>query len=579
MANQQGFFQSPYWNPIKWMMIGAIFVGLVQFALQHKKSFQLLSASHMSRFEFQKVDPQFAKYIAGFTTGFISSGSTVKIILTAPFQTPELNKYFKNNLFSFKENLEGEIRWIDAQTIEFKPSQRMENGKLYHAQFHLSKLVNVEGTLKDFTFTFQIVNQSVRLEIGPLKSYTNEDIKMYGCGGTFLTADYAESKLVEQLLKTNYNNGNIKVRWEHASNGMNHHFYIDSIQRPHFGSGKLTIKWDAAPLKLNNKDEKEILILGSSIFDVVDAQVINKEEQFVEVVFSNPLPQNVNLEGLIELGNLKDFKIVTDKNIVRLFPNQPKSGDYTLSVSSFIKDFNNQPLSKNFTKPITIQDIKPTVKFVGKGVILPNGKDHLLPFEAVNLKAVDVKIVKIYENNMLQFLQESDLDGDRSIARVGKKIVQKTISLGITNPADFKLRKRFSLDLNDLIQTEPGAMYRISLSYKKAYSTYSCGNESNNTNLEIEKLKEAKVEKDPSPGYEYDYYNNDGDDEDGGMYDYNWEERENPCNKSYYSRYERTVTKNLLSTNIGLTVKKGNDGSYLVAAADLITTQQLKCAF
>ena len=575
MANQQGFFQSPYWNPIKWMMIGAIFVGLVQFALQHKKSFQLLSASHMSRFEFQKVDPQFAKYIAGFTTGFISSGSTVKIILTAPFQTPELNKYFKNNLFSFKENLEGEIRWIDAQTIEFKPSQRMENGKLYHAQFHLSKLVNVEGALKDFSFTFQIVNQSVRLEIGSLKSYTNEDNKMYGCGGNFLTADYAESKLVEQLMQTNYNNGNIKVRWEHASNGMNHHFYIDSIQRPHFGSGKLTIKWDAAPLKITNKDEKEIIILGSSIFDVVDAQVINKEEQFVEVVFSNPLPQNVNLEGLIELGNLKDFKIVTDKNIVRLFPNQPKSGDYPLSVSFSIKDFNNQPLSKNYSKTITIQDIKPTVKFVGKGVILPNGKDHLLPFEAVNLKAVDVKIVKIYENNMLQFLQESDLDGDRSIARVGKKIVQKTIGLGITNPADFKLRKRFSLDLNDLIQTEPGAMYRISLSYKKAYSTYSCGNESNNTNLEIEQLKEAKVEKDPSPGYEYDYYNNDGDDEDGGMYDYNWEERENPCNKSYYSRYERTVTKNLLSTNIGLTVKKGNDGSYLVAAADLITTQPM----
>ena len=64
----------------------------------------------------------------------------------------------------------------------------------------------------------------------------------------------------------------------------------------------------------------------------------------------------------------------------------------------------------------------------------------------VNLKAVDVRIVKLYEKNVLQFLQVNQLDGDQEMARVGKKGIEKTISLGMTNPADFKVKKKFSLD-------------------------------------------------------------------------------------------------------------------------------------
>ena len=105
--------------------------------------------------------------------------------------------------------------------------------------------------------------------------------------------------------------------------------------------------------------------------------------------------------------------------------------------------------------------VNPEVRFSGEGNILPSTTGLTLPFETVNLRAVDVTIVKIYENNVLQFLQNNSFDGSYQLVQVGKKIVSKRISLGISNPADFGVWKKFSLDLSTLMKSEPGAIYRI----------------------------------------------------------------------------------------------------------------------
>ena len=58
-------------------------------------------------------------------------------------------------------------------------------------------------------------------------------------------------------------------------------------------------------------------------------------------------------------------------------------------------------------------EIKPAVELVGNGVILPSTDGLMFPFRAVNLRAVDVKIIQVYENNILQFLQTNQLNGNR----------------------------------------------------------------------------------------------------------------------------------------------------------------------
>jgi len=78
-------------------------------------------------------------------------------------------------------------------------------------------------------------------------------------------------------------------------------------------------------------------------------------------------------------------------------------------------------MAQSTTFDIAFEQSLPAVRFTGKGNVLPSSEGLVLPFEAVNLKAVDVKIIKIYENNVLQFLQANDYDGNQELRRVGSQ--------------------------------------------------------------------------------------------------------------------------------------------------------------
>jgi hypothetical protein len=41
----------------------------------------------------------------------------------------------------------------------------------------------------------------------------------------------------------------------------------------------------------------------------------------------------------------------------------------------------------------------PQIKIIGNGCILPNSQGLIFPFQTINLKAVEVRIVKIFETN------------------------------------------------------------------------------------------------------------------------------------------------------------------------------------
>lgn len=66
------------------------------------------------------------------------------------------------------------------------------------------------------------------------------------------------------------------------------------------------------------------------------------------------------------------------------------------------------------------------------GLITPNSNGLMFPFEAVGLNAVDVEIFKIFNNNILQFLQDNPLDGDYDLFKVGRIVLQAVICNPLT---------------------------------------------------------------------------------------------------------------------------------------------------
>ncbi|MFM9653825.1 hypothetical protein ACKI1S_48530, partial [Streptomyces galilaeus] len=86
---------------------------------------------------------------------------------------------------------------------------------------------------------------------------------------------------------------------------------------------------------------------------------------------------------------------------------------------------------------------------------------------AVNLSTVDVRIIRIFENNVAQFLQVNNLDGEQELVRVGKIIYNKPVPLASIKRTDLTKWNQYALDLSEFIKVEPGAIYRVTLSFRK----------------------------------------------------------------------------------------------------------------
>lgn len=558
---------------LKWMAVGMAITFSGVWVYNNAGKFT--RSASPAQIEYKHINPEFAEYISAFTAGYVSTQGSIKLKLSNEFGANEqLNKALDNSYFSFEPSIKGETAWKDAQTLEFRPSEKLLPGTHYKATFHLNKLTEVKKELQDFQFSFQAIQQSLQMEVNQLKSYHNNDYAYYSLSGVLSTADFADNSVMEQLLKANHNGIKPKIKWQHNEKGTQHYFLIDSIQRPNTGENVLNLSCNGKPLNVDYTSEKTLSIPSKQNFKLLDVAIKSDNEQFVTLSFSNPIDQNQSIENWVRIENMKDCRYIVSNNQLFIYPNQLKSGTYTLKIENGFRDTKSQKLSEPSEHVIVFDEVKPAVRFYGEGNILPSANNLLLSFESVNLKAVDVKIIKIYENNVLQFLQSNEISGSGNMAQVGKKIVEKRINLGITNPAELGAWKKSHLDLSSLIKSEPGAIYRVFLSFKKAYASYPCLNNTNDGAFEMDEINPEQEESINYFGYYYDDYYPYYEYEDGE--DYNWRDRDNPCKAAYYRQYERTVAKNILATDLGLTVKKGNDGHLFVMASDLVTTESLK---
>ncbi|MCC6372876.1 MAG: hypothetical protein IT236_17865, partial [Bacteroidia bacterium] len=523
-----------------------------------------------------KIDPAFADYISAFTSGYISTHSSIKIKFNKELSgSTQLNTPIKENYFSFEPALEGITVWKDAQTIEFTPSKPMEQDKEYKATFHLGDLIEVKKELREFEFQFQTIRQSLQLQANHLKSYNSADFSYYSLTGTLSSADVAKNDAIEKTLNAELNGKNLNIKWQHDEAGISHRFTIDSIERPATGSASLQLNCNGKTMEVDYQSKMDYEVPAKEEYKVLYVQVVPEEQVCIQVNFSNPIDATQSLEGLINIGSLKEIKYIVNCNQVLVYPGTAAAGSYILRIEAGVKDAKGRQLEKASEHSIVFDELKPAVRFMGNGNILPSTSGLTVPFETVNLKAVDVTIIKIYENNVLQFLQNNSLDGSSQISQVGKKIVQKRINLGLKNPADFRVWKKFSLDLSSLFKAEQGAIYRVIIRFKKSYSTYSCLGNSFDDKFEMEEVQ-AQPDEDEISYFNYysdeyagNYYENDENE------DYSYEDRDNPCKGYYYQRYERVVSRNIIASDLGISLKKGSNGNIFVAANDLLSTKPL----
>lgn len=539
-------------------VVTALLIGLTLYFKNHSTT----SEQHPS--------PAFALYINAYTSGIISSESTIRIMLTNEIEKmSEFGKTIDIPLFDFSPSIKGKAVWLDSRTIEFRPEKPLPSNTHYTATFNLAGILNVPDDFKKFLFDFQTLKQSVEVYIDGMTTTDKKALRIQRLEGTLSTADVADPNLVEKIITLTQKGKALPVTWTHESRTVSH-FAIDGIQRSEKEDSVL-LSWDTAPLGITGKQSKTILIPALGDFKVVDVKVIQSPEQYAVLQFSDPLLESQDLNGLITVSGGSTLKYIIEDNEVRIYPQTRLIGSQTITAETGIVNVLDMPLKERYSMEILFEEIKPAVALIGNGVILPHSNGLLFPFKAVSLKAVDVKILKIYEKNIPQFLQVNSLDGESELRRVGKIILKKTIQLAQNNTTDLGRWNNYTLNLEELIKAEPGAIYKIIINFKKKYASYAC-KDSSQTAEDNDELQQTDIADDDDE-HDWDYYGNyyyEGYDYED---DYDYKERENPCNSAYY-RY-KSISRNILASDLGLLAKRGTDGSMNFVVTNLITTQPL----
>lgn len=523
---------------------------------------------------------KYRDYISYTTSGLVSVSDPIKINLAEAVEGWEIEQELDADLIKTQPYIQGKLIAVNKHTLLFTPDEALEPATEYGVTVKLGNIYKtIPAEFKNYTFQFKTITPSFSVNTNNLQSYSKEWQYVLG---QLRSSDVISLEDAKQLVTAKQNKKDLNLVWLEVSEPSKYfEFRIDSIKRE-IEDSKIDIAWDGKAIKAENKGDNFINIPGKNNFSIIETQVIQNPEQYLSINFSDPIKKQQNFAGLVTIQNVKNPKYIVDGNVLKVYPDTKLVGDIKVDVFTGIKNTDGFKLKNAYSQTLTFEELKPQVRLISNGSILPNSKDLKFNFEAVNLSKVDVRIIKIFEDNILQFLQENNMDSnyEHSIKQVGRRIAKETITLIGDENLNTGEWKAYSIDLSKYLQADPGAIYRVEVGFKKDYSLYDCTSNSETTNVEEDDYYDEY--------YEEDFYQTEElTDEEENLREerywdnlsynyrntnYRYRDRNNPCTDSYFNYGNRTVSLNLISSDLGVIAKQGNDNNYFFAVTNILTT-------
>jgi uncharacterized protein YfaS (alpha-2-macroglobulin family) len=544
---------------------------LILFSCGRKDSrITLKTAGEKTAFTLSEIplDKGFSEYITGYTSGIVHANSVIEIRFTPEFAALAGRKT-PSGLLVFNPAIKGKSEWIDENTLVFRPSKLLESDQIYTGELNLYKLSEVEERHRIFPIRIQTVKKDFLVTTGVLEC-SSADADKYVLHGELVASDYINSNEVEKYLEAKAGRKNLDIIWDH-SDILVHKFTVTNIERTDKPQ-ELVISWDGTSARVKQKGFISVEIPPTGEFRVLDIIKIPGESQRMDLVFSDPVDALQEMQGLIWLKPAMEITININSNIISIFPSSRLKGVTEINIESSVKNTRGTGLSSTFSKQLDFTSVPPAIALTGKGIILPSSKNLIFPFKAANLKAVDLRIIRIFENNLPYFLQENDINTGYSIKRFGRPVYTGRIDLVSGSGIDPDTWSLYTIDLSEYINIEPGVLYKVELGMRRSYSLFQCPATAEQSRYE-ELLQEAEERSrdfwdDPDNYYEdsdyYIYYS----------LDFNWRDRNDPCKDAYYSP-DKKASRNILASNLGLIAKKGPDNLLHVMVNDILTALPL----
>ncbi len=487
----------------------------------------------------------------------VSIRSTVELTFREPVVPDHLSgTVLDKNPFRFEPQIEGYAEWLSPSVLRFVPAETLPAGTEVEGNLIGKIAFGDQKDVNNFTFRFKVAEQEVLSLEGDFLAVTDIKNSVYYTG----KLTFAQPVNPLQLQKDLQFEGPegklmLKVKEEHEATEIN----VMSARLQKNRNGKsyvITLPREYTADK--NEWQKTVYLAGIDIFRVLahmDVTEPMSETSVYALRFSDPIQKDTDLSGYVTMTPEIPFNTRIQGKYLYLEGDFQPGSTYTVTVRKGFPSVYGTRLNESYTTDLRFTNIKPEIQWLSRGTYLPASNNYKLQFKSVNVARAYLTVTEIYPQNIGFFIQRNILgeqgqpDNFRryrfnntsdynDLNRVGEEI--HTDTLHITDEQNRWIHSE--MELSDIFKGRSNSVFVIRLQFGKEDLTGRC-------------VTAGDVVQ---PGDLYfaddDYYSN-------------------PCRNGYYYAKGR-LSKLLIASNIGLTVKKAADGHH-VFATDILNARPL----
>ena len=466
-----------------------------------------------------------------------------------------------SEIFSIEPKVDGIVTWKDEYTISFSPEKSFRPNQSYKVKCSFPSSFNLPNDQKsiEFNFTTEYLHFSLQSRGFTYPDITTLNKLVYRFD---LTAsahpDPEELKSsIQILLNGKELDGSSWSLGPGTWTNYNYTIIIPDIPRTE-EQQLIELNYDGKIMGSESKGSIIDSIPAIDDFTLVKVFKPNNKDRIFHLVFSDPLDQGQSIEGLVDCPDLNE-RLTLDKNRIIVEITDKASGKKELVISPEIRNAAGYRLDKAYRRDIQLQAMKPKLAWTDDGHIVPASKSSNLRFKSVNLKAVNIRIVEIFQNNAVHFFQENYLGDQSQVKRYGRMVKMAEMDLESKAVIIEDEWMEFAIDLSKLTEIHPGSIYRIYLHFDPDQVIY-------------EGIPEKLLNRKPGLSHELREKWYDEAENLYGYYwdrDYRWDRKNDPTHISYYLNENNQLSKNVLVSNLGLMVKSAASGIYKVFVNDI----------
>lgn len=471
-----------------------------------------------------------AKLISHVTDGLVSRFTELAVRFAETQTLRETDPQKLATSFTFTPAVEGVAEWKDERTVAFLPKNPLRSGERYQCIFDVPSVLPALENAKPFAFEFEVALNEVMMWDGDFIPAEKDNPKQMLYKGLLKFADRVNFEDVEKHVLLSAESAPVDVSWKSDSEEKMFWFESSPVLRTE-EEKRFAFRLEGKPFSIGKDIEREVVLPPLGDLGVVEVKVLDETDELrLSIQFSDPLAEQPDFGGYVVLDPFIEAKLTASGQTLLVSADFERGTTYRLTVKAGVTSRWETRLKEDYVRDVLFEDIKPQIAFSYTGAFLPSENRRVIAFRTVNLRRVKASIMEVFESNLGLFLQENDLestktrrDFDGYLNRFGVQIAEEHLDLG-------EERNRWlqnEIDLSKLFKGRERGLFLLTLSFERDDMLYNC--------------------EGISPDWDnYETYYS------------------NPCKRGYFYSQSKVV-KPVIVSDVGLIVKKANDG--LVAAA------------